>query len=164
MSEIQTEHYEKNEVPTEAPKIDPFGDILEWQAREAAQRILEQPINEPTEEPIVKNGSSLRDKILVGTAAAAAVTTGVLGLNAMDDTVEPVPTFSEQTNRYIVQDGDGIYDAAESISGIDTVDVRDAVSHITSEPLNIDVLKDGLQAGDQLVVPVSINGVESSNE
>ena len=160
MSEIQTEHYEKTEIPTEAPKVDPFGDILEWQAREAAQRIVEQPI----EAPVVQNSNSLRDKIFAGTAAAAVVTTGVLGLNAMGSDTEQAPTFSQETTTYPIQNGEGLYNAAESIPGINTVDIRDAVHEISVNPANIDILSDGLQAGEQIHVPVSINGAESSDE
>jgi len=159
MSEIQTEHYE----PTKKPDTDPFENINEWQARDAAKRIVEQSVITPAVETSDTN-TTTRDRIFAGTAAAAVVATGVLGLNAMGSDVEPVPTFSEQTTPYSVQSGEGLYDAAESIPGINTIDIRDAVHQISVNPANIDVLSNGLQSGEQIQVPISVNGVESSDE
>jgi|GEM_PF-1590509 len=135
-----------------------FDDAIALQARDIGKRLIEEPtVETPKPNHTVRN-------TLFAAGAVASATVGVLGLSAMEPEVQDVPTFSEETNTYTVQDGDGIYNAVDSIPGINTIDRGDALSHIAGDPANIDVLKDGLQAGEQLVVPVSINGVESSNE
>jgi len=139
-----------------------FDDAIALQAADIGKRYVEESTPQPK-----KMSEKVKDGIFytgAGIAIVGSATAGVAGLVALGNETEPVPTFSEETTTYTVKDGDGIYNAAESIAGINTIDVRDAVSHITSDPVNIDVLKDGLQAGEQLVVPVSINGVETPNE
>jgi len=139
-----------------------FDDAIALQAADIGKRYIQEPTPQPK-----RMSEKLKNSLIytgAGIAMVGSATAGVAGLAAVGNETDPAPTFSEETTTYTVQDGDGIYDAAESIAGINTIDVRDAVSHITSDPVNIDVLKDGLQAGEQLVVPVSINGVETPNE
>ena len=73
-------------------------------------------------------------------------------------------TFSEETTTYTVQPGDGLFSAAAQVEGIETIDMRDAVEHIDSDPANIDVLSDGLQPGEQLIIPVSVEGYDATDE
>ena len=135
-----------------------FDDAIALQARDIGKRLTEEPVAEtPKTNHIVRN-------TLFATGAVATATAGMLGLNAMGNETESVPTFSEETTTYTVQPNDGLEKIVNTIPGIDTVDKRDAEHYVSVDPANIDVLKDGLHPGEQLVVPVSINGVESSNE
>lgn len=72
------------------------------------------------------------------------------------------PEFSEETTTYTVEEGDGLWAAAQNVLG--NHDVRDAIAHIEADPANIDVLKDGLQPGEQLIIPVSVEGYEADKE
>jgi len=150
------------EAQTTSPLDQSFDDAFAIEAASVGKRYVEETPIQPK-----KMSDSLKEGLIytgVGTALIATAAAGITGLASLDDEVEKAPTFSTDTTTYPVGNGEGLYDAAESIPGINTIDVRDAVQHISVDPANIDVLKDGLQAGEQLVVPISINGVESSNE
>jgi len=93
-------------------------------------------------------------------ASGLAVTAGVGAfMYAAHEAVEE-PTFSEETTTYTIQQGEGLFAAAQHVEGVR--DLRDAVAHIQGDPANIDVLKDGLQPGEQLVIPVSVEGFEKN--
>lgn len=66
------------------------------------------------------------------------------------------PDFSEQNHTYVVGQGEGVTSAAETIDGINHIDVRDANDYILHDPANSEVLVDGLQVGEKLVVPDSV--------
>lgn len=156
MREIQIEHREQNNTL----KTDNFDEILGWQAKDAAKRIVE-------EETIVKpaeSNNTLRNKWIATGVGATAVISGLVGLNALDGSFEPTQTFSKKTTNFILDKNDGLYDAAQSIPGIDTIDIRDAVLYISNLPDNKAIIETGTHPGGHLVVPVSINGVEPSNE
>lgn len=72
------------------------------------------------------------------------------------------PEFSEETTTYTIQEGEGLSAAAQHVQG--DRDIRDAIAHIEADPANIDVLKDGLQPGEQLIIPVSVEGFEPDKE
>jgi len=57
---------------------------------------------------------------------------------------------------YTAESGDGLYDAAKNITGIDNVDIRDAVQYIETMPQNKEALSDGLQAGETISIPVNV--------
>ena len=160
MSEIQTHHTESSEKPLDESY---YNEIYEWQAIDAAAKRMVEEEKALNTEPATPD-HSLRNKLIVTGAAAAASVAAFAGINAVDSESVSIPTFSEQTTTYTVQDGEGLYDAAESIPGINSIDVRDAVEHISVDPANIDILKDGLQVGEQISVPISINGVDTSKE
>lgn len=174
---------EKQTFPQEAevPKQD--GEIIsdaelamfnEWSAApDAARRTVDLSPPTHTQEPAVaemldnvntspqKRQPSARVRRNRGAAAAAltvAVTAG--GLGAIAGNAMAAPDFSEETTTYTVEQGDGLYDAAHDILGSNTIDMRDAVEHISTDPANIDVLKDGLQPGEQLVIPIAVAGHE----
>ena len=94
---------------------------------------------------------------IAGTVAAASVVTG--GVSGIIDAT--TPTFSEETTDYTVQPGDGMYDVAEQIGGVESVDIRDAVEHINEIPGNVAALQDGLQPGEQIIIPESVVGHET---
>lgn len=79
-----------------------------------------------------------------------------LSLFAIGESVFGEPEYSESTHMYVAQSGDGLYSAAESIKGIENIDIRAAVDHIANDPRNEKALSDGLQMGEALVVPDSV--------
>jgi hypothetical protein len=164
MSEIQTSTPEETDTLKDA-----FDDNLDMAANLAAKRMIsETPVTpvEATTPPIWDNGGdvkpdhSRRNAVILGGVGALLIAGGI------DKAVDlHAPDYSEETTTYTIsEDNDGLYEAAESIPGSETVNTGDIVSHISTDPANIDVLKDGLQRGEQIVVPISINGAESSNE
>ena len=64
------------------------------------------------------------------------------------------PTYSDETQDWIAQPGDGLIDAANDVEGIESVDYRDVVHEI--ENMNVEALADGLQAGETLIIPQSV--------
>ena len=95
--------------------------------------------------------------------AAGIVLTGLAGAGIMHELAEVTKDtqFSTATTVYTVQPGEGIMAAAEHIKGIqEHGDLRDAVTYIQNDPANIDVLRDGLQPNEQLVIPMSVKGYE----
>lgn len=183
MTEKQT-YTSENEQST-APKaasevvsqqeIDTFN---EW-AASGAQRIMsEAPVEqEPTTSPraveyapresSVQNEVSprvRRNRIVAAATGAVIGAGGIAGVGyAAHEALEPA-SFSEETTTYTVEPGDGIFAAAQQVEGIESVDMRDAVDHIKADPANIDVLQDGLQPGEQLIIPVSVEGYDASDK
>lgn len=187
MTEKPTFPSENEQTPT--PKDD--GEIVsqaqidlfnDWAASGAAQRIMEDtaenPISSepttndeadytpirtnkvtPTTRPTVRG--TKRTGIVVGTALAVG---GTAGLAVAANEALKTASFSEETTTYTVEPGDGLFSAIQHIEGIETINKWDAVEHVQSDPANIDVLKDGLQPGEQLVVPVSVNGIEKTEQ
>ena len=174
MSEIQTPHSEQNDNST----TDNFEDILDWQAKDAAKRLVQEENQQnPDQESTgwgmdnLPTGPNKRGNRAVKIGVAAGIAAGsifggvaVATVQAIESAPPKPPTFSEETAPVSATDGASIYSIAESIPGNATVDTRDTVEYISSYPANIDVLKDGLQVGEQLEVPISINGVEASDE
>ena len=161
MIEKQTEYHGQSD----ASKTDNFEEVLGWQAKDAAKRIVEELIVE--EEPIVKPTeleNTLRNKLIATGVGVTAVISGLAGLNALDNSPERAPTFSEETTTVAAVNGDSIFSIVNKVPGSDTVDIRDAVDFVSTRPVNSDVLKDGLQIGEQIEVPISINGVKSTDE
>lgn len=66
------------------------------------------------------------------------------------------PTFSEESHSYVMQSGEGLWDAVETIKGIDSIDIRDAVYFVENDPRNQKALSDGLQVGESIEVPDSV--------
>ncbi len=172
MSEIQTPPEQISPLIDEA-----FEDAFKKQSIDSSKKFfVENPIQETVTneelaqaeapasdlDPSTKTNHTKRRLIAggVGLAVVAAAGTAATVANAVS---EP-PTFSEKTTEYTVQPGDGLYTVVESIPGINTIDERDAIEHVSVDPANIDVLKDGLQPGERIEVPISINGVKSSDK
>jgi hypothetical protein len=93
------------------------------------------------------------------TAVAAAALATLAPVPALVDAATP-PAFSPETTSFTVLPGQGLQDAAQEIKGIETIDIRDAVGYLESSPANSAVLEDGLQSGEQIVIPVSVEGFE----
>jgi len=151
----------------------------EWAAIGAAQRILDNaPIppvveapapvaNQYTEAAVTSQPDSKQQSdrpkpnrtIATVLGASLAVGAGYAAHEAFE-----APEFSEETSIYTVEPGDGIFSAAQQVEGIESIDMRDAVDHIQADPANIDVLEDGLQPGEQLIIPTSVEGYEADNK
>ncbi len=112
--------------------------------------------------PASRETASARVRRSRGAVAAALTVAVAAGGVAVTHDALAAPEFSEETTTYTVQPGDGLYDAAEDILGSDSIDTRDAVDYISADPANIDVLKDGLQPGEQIVIPISVEGHEDN--
>ena len=167
------ETYTPPQTENQQPGDDHFAAIEEMQRERealAAQRLIEGPSQPqlPAAEAqqdrapsarVQRNRRIARNIVggVVATGAAAALTVGVASALAPAD-------FSEEKTTWTAESGDSLYDAAEDILGIDGVDKRDAVDFIQGDPANIDVLKDGLQQGEQLVIPVSVEGYDDKDD
>lgn len=161
---IPTPTPEKSEQPEQIK--DNFDVINEWQAEDAARRAKESFIDSPalaaepvetdyatsTTEPVESKIWSTSMKVATGVAAGVALTVGA-GLVVK---ATSAPEFSDTTTEYTVQSGDGLYDAAEAIKGSDSINLNDAVDHISADPANITALQDGLQPGETIVIPVEV--------
>jgi len=117
----------------------------------AARRLEIQQANRSAEvdaDPTPQTGWTRGEKAVAAIALVGAVAGGA---NLVIQ--NQGPNFSDETKTYTVESGDGLQNAAEDILGAEKIDIRDAISHIADDPANIDVLKDGLQPGETLVIP-----------
>ena len=121
-------------------------EIMDRAAQAAKQNFIDTP-----EAPTVD-----KNNLQKGIAASVIAVTALGGAGLAVNAATQGPTFSETTSEYVVQPGDGLYDAAGAIKGIEGADVRDAAEHISVDPANIDVLSDGLQPGEVLIIPDSV--------
>lgn len=129
---------------------------------EEAEEVLDEPITKSVEDEVPasqpEQERAAQRKTAVKRLAVATATTlatagaGVVALEHFDR--EPV--FSQETTTYTLQPGDGLGDAAQAIERSNEIDLRNAVHYIEVHPANIDVLKGGLEPGEQIVIPVSV--------
>lgn len=89
---------------------------------------------------------------VAGTAAGLAVLGGIAGEAFAE------PEFSEQTKTVIAEDGDGMQSLLDKagIEGLGEIDWRDAAAYVEQLPENAGVFEDGLQVGETVTVPISI--------
>lgn len=64
--------------------------------------------------------------------------------------------FSEKTHSYVMKSGEGLWNAADDIKDIEHIDKREAVYQIEHDPANAKALSDGLQVGESIQVPDSV--------
>jgi hypothetical protein len=169
MSEIQ-----KPQLFDQDAQKDPnFEPVLELQenmaAAEAARRIMEQNTDSgDAKEAAPRPDHRKRNGVIISGSAlmlsAALLTNGALdhdtnGKNAVpEQDAEFHNSTSMERTDFTVMAGDDLYTVAESIPGIETVDIRDAVQYIKTDPANLGPLSDGLQPGDKLSIPIEIYG------
>lgn len=157
MSETPT-NTPNQQYPTSDERFAGISD-KEWQDNKdiqdslaAARRINEsdQPV---TAQPVETTESrvGLGTKIATGFAIAGAVAGGVAVVEANNG-----PDFPETTTTYTVESGDGLQDVAEAVPGSDKVDITEVTHFIKTDPANIDALKDGLQPGETIEIPTSV--------
>ena len=121
----------------------------------ASRNIVEMPIESSADE---REDISRARRIAIGAATGAALlvgaSTGITGLvSASDSSVE----YSEETTEHVVTDGEGTLSIVDTIPGSEANRIAVA-NHI--ESANADVYENGLQAGERVSIPVSINGAE----
>lgn len=132
---------------------DPFEVIADIQARQAAQRLIEEQ-GQPAESHSAteKAGFTKPQKLVVGgLIVGAALLVGPEVVDRIDG-----PEFSPESTTYVVQPGDGLQHAAEAVIGSEDVDIRDVIEHISVDPANIGALKDGLQPAESITIPLSV--------
>lgn len=156
IEDTQTPPIDKTEKSE--PTLDEHWNDVELMNRssQAAQRLEDQAAADQAAAAEAHDTAVHRRGFRKGVAATVITATALAGAGAAAYEGMKGPTFSEQTHEYVVEPGDGILNAAEHIKGIDSIDPRDAVQHISVDPANIDVLKDGLQPGEVLEIPDSV--------
>lgn len=92
-------------------------------------------------------------KVAGSLGAIAAVT---VGMNHLIDRNRNPIEYSPDTTIHTVLPGEGPFHIASKVEGSEQVNIADLSYHITSDPANLDVLKDGLQPGEQVVVPTHV--------
>jgi len=97
-----------------------------------------------------------RKKRLIRPVAIVALAATIFGGYKLMEHTTAEPTFSETTTTYTVEPGDGTMRAAEQVQGVASVDIRAATHYIENMPENTTVLEDGLQPGEVLVIPESV--------
>lgn len=136
-----------------------FDSILEMQeSSRAAQRLLE-PSSEPETPLLEAHEQKKLPSTIKKIAAGALITAGSIGgiAAAGNALAGPDISVSEETTTYTVPDGGGLWDAAQAVENHETVDTRDLIEEIKNHPANISVLEDGLQAGESITIPVSVD-------
>lgn len=66
------------------------------------------------------------------------------------------PEFSDTTITYNVEQGDGMQTVVSHIDNINEIDWREAATYVSQMPENQEVLSDGLQPGEQVILPESV--------
>ena len=79
-------------------------------------------------------------------------------MTAANAIAEPTPSFtqSEESSGYTAPEGGSTWDALQYIEGADKVNSSELVDSIHNNPANVEVLKDGLQVGETISIPVSV--------
>lgn len=106
--------------------------------------------------PQSEEAQERRKRRIIRPVAAIALSATLLGGYKLMEHTTAEPTFSETTTLYVVERGDGTMRAAEQVQGVASVDIRAVTHHIENMPENAAVLEDGLQPGEVLVIPESV--------
>lgn len=96
-----------------------------------------------------------RNHLIVPAGALALAGTVAFTGNVIDSALA-TPEFSDETATYTLQSNEGVSHAAVHIENVDEIDQRLAESYIIGMPANQDVLNDGLQLGETLIIPESV--------
>jgi hypothetical protein len=155
-----------------------FSQVEEWQkkdaerqAADAARRVLGTETVQSTEEADEAGADEAkkqqrRKRVRSLSAAAAVLTTvgGVAGVGLYNDyKIDQLYKNAPKTSVTIEPNGSVSSETADII-GINKVDAREIEQRISVDPANIDVLKDGLQPGEKLVVPEYLGEKPPTNE
>lgn len=149
-------------LPTTADTTDKdtnnsLDDAIDMQIKDASRRMILEEHNhselhsKELEEHETECATEQKKAIKALGVVAGVGAAGVLAIGAANYIAEPQP--SEESVKITVQPGDGLQSIAEQIPGSEK-DIRAAIDSIAGDPANIDVLKDGLQAGEQITVPI----------
>jgi len=132
---------------------DPFEVIAGIQARQAAQRLIEEH-GQPAESHSAteKSGFTKPQKLVAGgLIVGAALLVGPEVVDSFNG-----PEFSPESTTYVVPLGGGLQTAAEAVDGSAQVDIGDVIEYIRVDPANIGPLEDGLQPGESITIPLSV--------
>ena len=150
------EHQTSDERYAAQAEQNDFAEVEAWQrsqdAAQAARRLVGEQASDQSQ---VLEAAKVPNNTLRNIATGAALTGAIVGGGIAVDQMQQ-PKFSEETTTFTADPGEGLYDAAEEVIGSEQFDQRDIVSHIESLPVNIDPLKDGLQAGESITIPVEV--------
>jgi hypothetical protein len=189
MSEKQNTQIFDQDAPIQAePTSNNFSVVEEWQkidaerqAADAARRVLETETVQSSEESDEAEADEAesneagadeakkqqrRKRVRSLSAAAAVLTTvgGVAGVGLYNDyKIDQLYKNAPKTSVTIEPNGSVSSETADII-GINKVDAREIEQRISVDPANIDVLKDGLQPGEKLVVPEYLGEKPPTNE
>lgn len=95
-------------------------------------------------------------KEALGYIALSAVILGSISMGLSN--LNPEVTYSTETTLYEVQPSDGINNAVFEVDrNPNEIPYQVVADHIKSMPENQDVLSDGLQPGERLVIPKSVD-------
>jgi hypothetical protein len=157
----------------DAPIDTNFSQVEEWQkkdaerqAADAARRVLETDAILSAEEADEAKKQQQKNRLRGLAAAAATLTTigGVAGVGLYNDyKMDQLYNNAPKTSVTIEPNGSVSSETAD-ILGINKVDAREIEQRISVDPANIDVLKDGLQPGEKLVVPEYLGEKPPTNE
>lgn len=111
--------------------------------------IIPQPTYEKTPIHLTRRG-----RRVLGSLGLALTVAALFGASKGVDAANPDYTFSDTTVTEIADRGDTVWGFAKKIDGVDQVDIRTAVDYL--EETNPG-LADGLQEGESVVRPVSID-------
>lgn len=112
-----------------------------------------------TEHSLVRSESHLeltpRGKVARALGGATLTALSLFGGVKAVEYLSQAPTYSEETATYSVEQGDGLWKVAHQIDGAER-DMAGAVRHLENMPENAAVLDDGLQPGEIVVYPTSV--------
>ncbi len=129
---------------------------------DAARRLLEAPDSQtllrPGEEQLtIEDMIQSKKKVAIGkkalgvAAGSALVFGGGAALGVFDS--DPVP--SEQKVGVTVEAGQGMHEILiDNVENVNEHDLRDQAESVWKDPANLEALKDGLDPGDVIKVPV----------
>lgn len=94
-------------------------------------------------------------KVLTKIAGGALALAAAAGVGTALGQIDSAPIErSTETTTITVENGDGLQSIAAQVPGSEKYDIRDVTDSIATDPANIDVLKDGLQPGESVTVPI----------
>ena len=116
---------------------------------------LKAPVYRQLPERITDKPNNLLAKRV---GAAALVTVAILaGIVGLDSYGNRPPKYSDKKIEFKVEPADTVWNAAETVKGIDKVDITQVVDYIEADPANAATFKDKrLDPGETLVIPKSV--------
>jgi len=96
-----------------------------------------------------------RNRLIKPIAALAIAASAFFGGKALLETYS-TPTFSEETQSYTFDHGEGLDHAAFDVEGNGSVDIRDVGAYIMNMEENKDAFEDGIQVHERITIPERI--------
>ncbi len=105
----------------------------------------------PEKREIIRNRNKARralSRVALSLVFAGAIASGIFGNGD--------PVFSENTHEVTIGQNEGLWYAASTVDGVNEIDRNQAIDYIEDMPENANTLSDGLQAGEIIEVPDSV--------